>query len=70
LPYEDLFYDISKDAGAVLMTNHAENVETARLYERKLDRAIVTGPKDFPDIAIDWDKARGWADCFRAPVVG
>jgi putative rhamnosyltransferase len=63
---EDLYYDISKDLGAVLMTNHFWNGESQRILERKSGRTIVTGPADFPHLLIDWDKARLYADSFGA----
>jgi len=65
---EDLYYDISKDLGAVLMSNHLWNGEDRRLFEWKSERTIVTGPSDFPDVLIDWEKARLYAHCFGAPV--
>ena len=65
---EDLYYDISKDLGAVLMTNHFLNGEERRLFEWKAERTIVTGPSDFPDLLIDWEKARLYAHYFSAPA--
>ena len=67
LQREDLYYDISKDLGAVLMSNHFWNGEDRRLFESKSDRTIVTGPGDFPDLLIDWEKARLYAHCFGGP---
>lgn len=51
---EDLFYDISKLCGPVLMTNHSLNAQFARLYEKKADSKIVTGPESFPRFNINW----------------
>ena len=54
-PKEDLFYDISKPCGPVLMTNHSHNAQFARLYEKKDDIEKVTGPETFPEFAINWN---------------
>jgi len=65
---EDLYCDISKDLGAVLMTNHLWNGENRRVFESKPERTIVAGPGDFPDVLIDWEKARLYAHSFHAPT--
>ncbi len=39
---EDMFYDISKKSGPVLMTNHSLNAQFARLYEKKDDYTKVS----------------------------
>ncbi len=57
---EDLLYDISRDVGPVLMTNHPGNDQAQRLFEPKPGRTIVTGPGDFPRLPIDWEKARSF----------
>jgi len=49
----------------VLMTNHAVNDQADRLEEAKEGMTVVTGPADFPEVAIDWEKARRYADSFR-----
>jgi hypothetical protein len=54
------FYDISQDVGPVLMMNHASNDQAERLFEAKGDRTVVSGPADFPDLPIDWEKARAY----------
>lgn len=61
-----VFYDISRDVGPVLMTNHASNDQAQRLFEAK-GRTPVTGPADFPGLPIDWDKARAYASEFSRP---
>jgi hypothetical protein len=65
--HNDLFYDISQDVGPVLMTNHTDNDQPERLFESKRDRTVVTGPADFPDLPINWEKARSYARAFSAP---
>ena len=64
--YEDLFYDLSKELGPVLMTNHVENDQAERLFERKPDRTLVTGPSDFPCLPINWEKVPTYAACLAA----
>jgi hypothetical protein len=64
--YDDLFHDISKELGPVLMTNHVDNDQAQRLFERKPDLTLVTGPSDFPHLPINWEKARTYAPCFGA----
>jgi hypothetical protein len=54
---EAFFYDISRDLGPVLMTNHVSNDQSERLFEAKRERKAVTGPDDFPDLPIDWSRA-------------
>jgi len=62
---DSLFFDVSAEAGPVLMTNHAVNDQADRLEEAKEGMTVVTGPADFPEVAIDWEKARRYADSFR-----
>jgi len=57
-PRDAYFYDISRDAGPVLMTNHVSNDQRERLVETKGQRERVTGAADFPDLPVDWAKAR------------
>jgi hypothetical protein len=57
-PRDAYFHDISQDVGPVLMTNHVSNDQSERLFEAKRERKAVTGPADFPDLPIDWVKAR------------
>jgi hypothetical protein len=54
---DDLFFDISKLCGPVLMTNHSRNAQFERLYEKKAAREKVAGPKTFSGFAIDWEFA-------------
>jgi len=62
---EDTFYDMSKDVGPVLVTNHFRNVQVWRLYEKKSDYEKVVGPETFPDIAVDWSRAHVYAGYFN-----
>ena len=48
------------------MTNHTRNDQTERLFEVKRDRKAVTGPADFPDLPIDWEKARSLVPALSA----
>lgn len=61
---EDTFYDIAQDVGPVLMTNHFQNVQMWRLYEKKTEREKVVGPETFPGITIDWGRARTYSGYF------
>ena len=65
---EDMFYDISKDVGPVLVTNHSLNEEMQRLYELKSNCKRVVGPETFPNIIISWDRARKYAKYFKKNV--
>jgi len=55
---EAYFHDISRDVGPVLMTNHMSNDQRERLVEAKGQREPVTGAADFPDLPVNWAKAR------------
>ena len=66
LHHEGLYYGVGKDVGPVLMTNHYWNGEMQRVFESKADRSIVTGPIDFPEMSIDWEKVRAYAHSFAA----
>jgi hypothetical protein len=57
-----LFHDISPEAGAVLLVNHGGNDQATRLTEKKAGRVPVAGAGDFPGLAIDWQKARIFAE--------
>ena len=54
---DDLFFDISRLCGPVLITNHSRNAQFERLYEKKAAREKVAGPKSFSKFAIDWEFA-------------
>ncbi len=64
-PYEQTFRDFGPRTGPPLMTNHAENAQGYRLYERK-QRVAVTGPESFESVDIDWDAFRRYASAFRS----
>jgi hypothetical protein len=57
-----LFYDISEEVGAVLLANHDGNDQATRLLEPKAQRVPVIAERDFPRFAIDWRKARAFAE--------
>jgi hypothetical protein len=63
----NVFYDISSSVGPVLMTNHMTTDQVNRLFDSKPDRTVVTGANDFPDLPVDWEKARAYASFFRKP---
>lgn len=65
---EDMFYDISRDVGPVLMTNHSLNVQKLRLYAQKSNCERVVGPETFPNIIISWDRAHKYAKYFKKNV--
>ena len=65
---EDTFYDISKDVGPMLRTNHGLNIEKRRLYEIKSNSNKVVGPETFPNIIISWDRAYKYAKYFKKDV--
>jgi hypothetical protein len=60
-----MFHNISEDVGPVLMTNHFENEQIWRLYEKKSDCQKVAGPQTFSNIGIDWDRACKHAKYFK-----
>lgn len=62
---EDLFYDMSKTTGPVIMSNHARNAQFDRLYEKKEKSVKVTGPESFPDTILDWSKINKYIHTFR-----
>jgi hypothetical protein len=61
---EDTFYDISKDVGHVLMSNHFRNSQISRLYAKKSYREKVVGPETFPSITLGWDRAHAYTEYF------
>ena len=63
---EGLHFGVGEDVGPVLMTNHFWNGETQRVFESKAARSIVTGPDDFPEMPIDWEKTHAYAPSFNA----
>jgi len=58
----DLFHDISRGVGAVILTNHHGNDQATRLLEPKPGRVGISSAEAFPDFAIDWVKARQFAE--------
>ena len=67
-PRAGLFHDLAEETGPVLMSNHAKNVQKWRLYERKSDRSVVTGPETFPNITVDLQRFATFSPAFRADL--
>ena len=73
----DAFFDASRDAGAVVMSNHGGNVQQRRLNQgppagehegpapSKSYRRRVQGAATFPDVEIDWRAAQRHRRHFR-----
>jgi hypothetical protein len=57
--------DMSAFAGPVLMTNHTQNAESARLSETKDEYETVEGPGTFEGFAIDWQKVDEYSWLFQ-----
>ncbi len=57
---DNSFYDITQDVGPVILSNHYGNDQATRLLESKKHRVPVTGAADFPEFAINWEKARNF----------
>ena len=69
----DAFFDASRQAGAVLMSNHGANLQFWRLSPGRLSRgpsSKVSGPETFPDVFIDWAAVRRHARHFTPWSVG
>ena len=64
-PADRMFYDLSSETGPVLMSNHTNNVQKWRLYERKGDRIPVTGPEMFPNVTVDLERFETYSQDFR-----
>jgi len=62
---KDLFFNISKLCGPVLMSNHSRNAQYKRLYEKKAVRVKVAGPETFPGFCINWDLVEMYIRNFR-----
>ena len=62
----DVFFDASRDAGAVVMANHGGNFQPWRLdWGQETPVRRVQGAATFPDVAIDWQAARRHRRLFR-----
>ena len=73
----DAFFDASRQAGAVLMSNHGANLQYRRLSHRRwraggghVPYRKVLGAETFPDVSIDWAAARRHARHFSLWRVG
>lgn len=49
----------------IIMTNHLENDQATRAFERWSTRRPVRGPSDFPEMSIRWDKVPDALRAFR-----
>ena len=69
----DAFFDASRQAGAVLMSNHGANLQFWRLSPGRRSNGPsckVSGPETFPDVSIDWAAVRRHARHFTSWSVG
>jgi hypothetical protein len=64
-PTTSTFHDLSPETGPVVMSNHTNNVQKWRLYERKSDRIPVTGPETFPNVTLDLERFETYSQDFR-----
>ena len=70
---DDAFFDVSRQAGAVLMSNHGANNQSWRLslLARTVRRIAhcpprrVLGAETFPDVSLDWDAVRRYSHDFK-----
>ncbi len=78
---DDAFFDASRQAGAVLMSNHGANMTSAQPWrlsfpahtvprEPPVTRRKVLGAETFPDASLDWDAVRRYSNAFRSWRVG
>ena len=75
---DDAFFDVSRQAGAVLMSNHGANDQSWRLsfLASTVSRTArgsyrkVLGAETFPDVSLDWDKAHRYSGSFSPWRVG
>ena len=68
---DDAFFDVSREAGTVLISNHGANNQPWRLgfstrgpADRRDSLQKVSGAETFPDVSIDWDAARRYSSLF------
>lgn len=59
-----MFHDPCEHSGPVLVTNHGENAQQARMHETKPGHEPVTGPESFSRCTIDWSAALRYATYF------
>ncbi len=60
-----MFHDLSSETGPVLMSNHTDNDQRRRLYERKSGKVPVTGPETFPNLTVDFKSIEKYSEDFR-----
>jgi hypothetical protein len=59
------FCDLGSFTGSIVVGNHILNAEIARLHEGGGKREEVVGPENFPDVSLDWNRARENLRLFR-----
>lgn len=64
-PASETYHVYTDWTGPALMTNHLDNVQIFRLYERKR-RIPVVGSQSFPNATIDWEAFERHAPLFRS----
>jgi len=62
---KDTFYDLSDLIGPVLMSNHLNNMQETRFFEKKLIRVRVSGAEDFPNFALDFKRFQELSNHFK-----
>ena len=74
---DDAFFDVSREAGTVVITNHGANNRSRPLWSSTHDPANRRGsPRKvrcaatFPDISIDWDAVRRYSSLFSPQIGG
>ena len=68
----NFFFDASRDAGAVLTSNHGDNSQTWRLSQsphKDVSARRVKGAVTFPDVSIDWRAVQRHRRHFRSSRV-
>lgn len=65
---DETFFDLSKEIGPVLMSNHSQNVQYARFYQIKYNSEKVIGPESFSEFDIDWNSTQEYIQSFRKNI--
>ena len=68
----DAFFDASRAAGAVLVSNHGGNFCALRLNpspQEEVSTRRVQGAATFPDVSVDWRAVQRHRRCFRSSRV-
>ena len=75
---DDAFFDVSRQAGTVLMSNHGANDQSWRLSflactvsrTARGSHRKVLGAETFPDVSLDWNAAHRYSRSFSTWRVG